>query len=80
MKTIRKATRSKKRAINKAIDRRFSLRNQRAPMDGANAGKSLMDIPDVPRRRRAPAGPRRTQLGRSLRQGELAERDPVRED
>jgi hypothetical protein len=80
MKTIHKPTRSKKRAINKSIDRRFALGNQRAPLDDSNTGKALADIPDVPRRGETPKGPRRLQLGRTLNQGELAERDPVRED
>ncbi|HEX5222913.1 MAG TPA: hypothetical protein VFZ59_25375 [Verrucomicrobiae bacterium] len=81
MKPVRKAARSKRRSINKALDQRFTLRNQRAPLNPSDHGaKSLMDLADTPRRRKRPQGPRRTQLGRTLRQGELASRDPVREE
>ena len=77
---VMKPTRSKKRSINKALDQRFTLRNQRGPMNASDhEAKSLLDLADTPRRRKRPQGPRRTQLGRTLRQGELASRDPVRE-
>jgi hypothetical protein len=80
MKT-KKSGRSKRRSINKALDQRFSLRNQRAPLQATDrGGKSLLDLPDATRRRKRPQGPRRLQLGRTLRQGELATRDPVREE
>lgn len=79
MKTS-KPGRSKRRKINKALDQRFALRNQRATMlSESHRGKSLMDIADTPRRPRQNHGLRRTQMGRSLLQSELASRDPVRE-
>jgi len=54
--------------------------NQRESPNTANRrGKSFMDLPDTPRRRETAQGVRRTQLGRTLPQGELASRDPVRE-
>ena len=77
---VMKPARSKRRSINKALDQRFALRNQRAPLSASDhSAKSLIDLADTPRRRKQPQGPRRTQLGRTLRQGELASRDPVRE-
>lgn len=80
MKTTRKPSHTKKRAINKSVDRRFKMRHQRASTNSSNAGTSLLDIPDVPRQKRKQGGPSRLQLGRTLNQGELADRDPVRED
>jgi hypothetical protein len=75
-----KPPKARRRVINKAADQRFALRNQRESPDAANRrGKSLMDLPDTPRRRKTAQGVRRTQLGRTLPQGELASRDPVRE-
>jgi hypothetical protein len=80
MKTKAKVGRTKGRRINKALDKRFTLHNKRGPVSGQDRrAKSLMDMPDVPRRRAAKRGPRRTQLGETLPQGELAARDPVRE-
>jgi hypothetical protein len=75
-----KPNNSKKRKVNKALDRRFTLRQQRPPLPGADAdAKSLNDIPDVPRRpSRGKGGLRRTQLGVSLKQNELGARDPAR--
>ncbi len=58
----------------------MALRNQRAPFGANEHGrKSLMDLPDTPRRMRAERGPRKIQLGETLSQRELADRDPVRE-
>jgi hypothetical protein len=80
MRTIKTRSRTKRRAVNKAMDRRFAMRNQRPPLDkGDQGGKSLLDLPDTPRRRRVAKGVRRVQLGRTLPQGELADRDPVRD-
>ncbi len=74
-----KAAGSKRRRINKALDRNFALRNQRASAQASSRrGKSQMDLADVPRRNRNPRGVRRTQLGESLNVGELATRDPYR--
>ena len=75
-----KPSKARRRVINKAIDRRFALRNQRETPDTTNRrGKSLMDIPDTPRRRKTAKGPRRVQLGIPLQQGELENRDPFRD-
>jgi hypothetical protein len=80
MTAITKSQRTKKRKINKAVDRRMALRNQRAPFGSDQHGrKSLMDLPDTPRRPRARHGPRKIQLGETLSQRELADRDPVRD-
>jgi hypothetical protein len=79
MKT-RKPARTKKRAINKSVDRRFTMRNQRASVDDSSGGKGLADIQDIPRQRKSAKGPGRVQLGRTLNQGELADKDPVKED
>jgi hypothetical protein len=79
-----KSPTTKSRVINKSLDRRFTLRNQRPAVESSvNRGKSLMDLPDTRRRRPARkgrTGPRRTQLGQPLQQSELAKRDPARED
>jgi hypothetical protein len=76
-----KPAKTKRRLINKAIDQRFSLRNQRAALrERDRSGKSLIDLPDIERQRKPARGPRRVQLGRTLRQGELAALDPVREE
>lgn len=76
---MRKPAKTKRRAINKAMDSRFALRNQRASAEASRRGKSLIDMPDTKRRRKAARGPRRTQLGIPLNVGELADRDPVRD-
>jgi hypothetical protein len=74
-----KPAKTKRRSLNKAKDSRFALRNQRESLQPQqNEGKSLMDLADVPRRRKVARGPRRVQLGRTLSQGELASRDPAR--
>ncbi len=74
-----KSGRSKRRLINKALDQRFALRNQRGPLSTSDhSGKSTIDLADTPRRQ-GDHGPRRTQLGRGLSQGELASRDPFRD-
>ena len=75
-----KSGRSKRRLINKALDQRFVLRNQRGPLASSDrSAKSTLDLADMPRRRKRARGPRRLQLGRTLPQGELASRDPVRD-
>jgi hypothetical protein len=58
-----KPSKARRRVINKAIDRRFALRNQRETAHTNRRGKSLTDLPDTPRRRKTPRGPRRVQLG-----------------
>lgn len=74
-----KPVKTKRRSINKAVDKRFALRNQRASLiTAAHKGKSLVDMADTLRRRKTAQGPRRVQLGLTLPQGELASRDPVR--
>ena len=76
-----KSTSSKKRRLNKAVDRRFAMRNQRAPLSENDHGKkSLMDMANLPRKRRPAKGPRRVQIGVSLPQAELAPSDPERQD
>jgi hypothetical protein len=80
MKTRAKSARTKSRVINKSMDQRFRMRTQRGPVNETDRSeKSTMDIADTTRRRRQHRGVRRLQLGRTLRQSELAARDPVRD-